>query len=249
MWTLNLRDKTLSRLTFDKDGHDPVWSTDGKRIAYASARNGVIGMFMRNADGSGAVDSINVAPTAQTVGAFVPNSDQILVLNTSLDGTNDLLTFSLGKRGKPEPYLASSYNEYYPAVSPDGRWLAFVSDESGQQEVYVRPMTGQGAKVLVSQNGGSEPAWARNGRELFYIGVGDTSTPVIAATFESGTEFKVTARNPLSSANEYAGATPHTNYDVMPDGRFVMVRQGKLSEIVVIQNWKAEVKRRSSENK
>ncbi len=249
VWTLNLGEKTLSRLTFEKDGHDPVWTPDGKRIAYASARNGVIGMFMRNADGSGSVDSINVAATAQTVGAFVPNSDEVLVINTSQDGTNDLFELSMSKRGKPVPYLASSYNEFYPAVSPDGRWLAFVSDESGQQEIYVRPVTGQGAKVLVSQNGGTEPVWARSGRELFYLGVGDNSTPLIAATVETGAEFKVTSRKPLFSANEFEGATPHSNYDVMPDGRFVMVRQGKLSEIVIIQNWKAEVKRRSTENR
>jgi serine/threonine-protein kinase len=245
VWTLNLRDKTLSRLTFEKDGHDPVWSYDGKKIAYASGRNGVIGMFMRNADGSGSVDSINVTATAQTVGAFI-NSDKILVLNTSLDGTNDLYELSLAKRGQPTPYLASSYNEFYPAVSPNGKWLAYVSDESGQNEVYVRPLTGEGAKTLVSQNGGGEPVWSRDGRELFYLNFGAANTPMMAATVESGTEFKVLDRKELFSVNEYEGATPHTNYDVTPDGKFVMVHQGKQAEIVVIQNWKDEVKRRSA---
>jgi serine/threonine-protein kinase len=248
VWTLNLRDKTLSRLTFEKDGHDPVWSTDGKKIAYASGRNGVIGMFMRNADGSGSVDSINVTATAQTVGAFA-SSDEIIVLNTSVDGTNDLYKLSLTKRGQPTPYLASSYNEFYPAVSPNGRWLAYVSDESGQNEVYVRPLAGEGAKVLVSQNGGGEPAWSRDGRELFYLNFGANNTPMMAASVESGAEFKVLDRKQLFSVNEYEGATPHTNYDVTADGRFVMVHQGKQAEIVVIQNWKDEVKRRSAANR
>ncbi len=249
VWTLNLEDKTTSRLTFDNDGHDPVWTRDGKRVAYASARNGVIGMFMRNADGSGSTDSLFVGSTAETVGAFVPNSDQVVVINTNQTGINELHAMSLASRAAPTPYLASSFSVAYPAVSPDGKWLAYSSDESGQLEVYVRPMAGQGGKVLVSQNGGSEPAWSRNGRELFYRAFGGTGTPMIAASVRTDGAFKVLTRTTLFDAAEYEAATPHTNYDVMPDGRFVMVHQGRLSEIVIVQNWTEEVRRRSAASK
>ncbi|MBA2688020.1 MAG: serine/threonine-protein kinase [Gemmatimonadaceae bacterium] len=247
VWTLDLSDKTLSRLTFDNDGHDPVWNWEGTKVAYASARNGVIGMFMRNADGSGSTDSIHVGATAQTVGAFVRNSDEVVTINTSqLFGNNDLYTLFLNKRTTPTALLGSPFSEGYPAVSPDGKWLAFVSDESGQPEVYVRPLQGQGAKTLVSRSGGTEPVWSRNGRELFYFGFGGTGMPLVAAAVSTDGEFKVLGRTDLFEASEFEGATPHANYDVMPDGRFVMVHQGRMSEIIIVQNWTAEVKRRNA---
>ncbi|HXG70208.1 MAG TPA: protein kinase [Gemmatimonadaceae bacterium] len=247
VWILDLSDKTLSRLTFDNDGHDPVWNWDGTKVAYATARNGVIGMFMRNADGSGSADSIHVGATAQTVGAFVRNSEELVILHTSqMFGNGDLYTLSLNRRGTPTALLASPFNESYPAVSPDGKWLAFVSDESGQEEVYVRPLHGQGAKTLLSRSGGSEPVWSRSGRELYYLGSGETGTLLIAAAVSTGAEFKVVGRTDLFQFSEYEGATPHANYDVMPDGRFVMVHQGRMSEIIIVQNWTAEVKRRNA---
>ncbi|MGK2935554.1 MAG: protein kinase domain-containing protein [Gemmatimonadaceae bacterium] len=249
VWTLDLRDRTLTRLTFDNDGHDPVWDLTGRRIGYATARSGIIGMFLRNADGSGKSDSVHVGTTAQTIGAFLPSAQRILSIVTGEAGSFDLAFTPLSGNRKEQVFLGTDFNEGYPAVSPDGRWLAYVSDESGQNEVYVRPLEGEGAKILVSQNGGSEPVWARNGRELYYRGFGMQGTPLVAVTLQTTPSFRVVARNELFDVSAYESAIPHANYDVGPDGRFAMVHQGNLSEMVIIQNWTEEVRRRGAASK
>jgi serine/threonine-protein kinase len=244
VWLLDRRERTLTRLTFDNDGHDPVWDATGRRVGYATARNGVIGMFIRSADGSGDADSVRVAGSGQTIGAFLPSGDRVLSIVTGSAGSFDLALTPLAGNGADQPLLATNFNEYYPGLSPDGRWLAYVSDESGQNEVYVRPLTGGGAKVLVSQNGGSEPVWSRNGAELFYRGFGAQGTPLVAVAVQTTPAFRVVSRTELFDVSDYEPATPHANYDVGPDGRFVMVHQGRLSDMVVIQNWTEEVRRK-----
>jgi eukaryotic-like serine/threonine-protein kinase len=245
IWTLDLQQGTLSRLSFENDGHDPVWFNDGRRVAYASARGGVIGMFARNADGSGVAESLYVGRTAETVGAFTPDGRSAIVITAGNAGSFDLSLMPLSGERRPEPILATPFNEYYPSVSPDGRWLAYTSDESGQSEVYVRPFPGPGARTQVSQNGGIEPVWARSGRELYYRAFGDRGTPLMAVTVQASPDFQVLSRRELFDVSDYEAAIPHANYDVGPDGRFAMVYQGKTSELILIQNWPEEVRRRT----
>jgi len=102
-----------------------------------------------------------------------------------------------------------------------------------------------GAKVLVSQNGGSEPVWSRDGAELYYRGFDQLSTPLIAASVRTSPVFAVVSRTPLFDMSEYEAAVPHANYDVTPDGKFVLISQGRLSEMVLVQNWTDEIRRRS----
>lgn len=244
IWTLDLQQGTLSRLSFENDGHDPVWFPDSRRVAYASARGGTIGMFARRADGSGVAESLYVGRTAETVGAFTPDGRSAIVITTGNAGSFDLSLMPLTGELRPEPVLATPFNEYYPALSPDGQWLAYASDESGQAEVYVRPFPGPGARTLVSQNGGIEPMWSRNGRELFYRGFGERGAPLMAVTVQTSPEFHVVSRTELFDVSDYEAAVPHSNYDVGPDGRFALVYQGKTSELVLIQNWPEEVRRR-----
>ncbi|MDH3495219.1 MAG: protein kinase [Gemmatimonadota bacterium] len=246
VWSLDLGQRTLTRLTFDDDGHDPVWTRDG-RVAYATSRGGNIGIFMRNADGSGVAESVYVGTTAAiTAGAFAIDGKHVATIALGTAGSWDIGLLPLDGSRTPEPLLATPFNEGWPAISPDGRWLAYQSDESGQFEVYVRPLTGRGAKVLVSQNGGSEPVWNPDGRELFYRGIATQGSPIMSATIRTSPEFQVLSRTTLFDAASYEQASPHANYDVSPDGRrFVMVHQGELSRIVVILNWIEEVRRRS----
>jgi serine/threonine protein kinase len=245
VWTLDLQQRTLARLTFANDGHDPVWSPDGRTVAYASARGGIIGMFLQDAGGAGKAESLLVGATAMTVGAFVPGAPEVVVLATGNSGSWDLAVAPLTGDRTPKSLLATPYNEYYPALSRDGRWLAYTSDESGQNEVYVRSFPDGGAKVLVSQNGGSEPVWSRDGAELYYRGFDQLSTPLIAASVRTSPMFAVVSRTPLFDMSEYEAAVPHANYDVTPDGKFVLISQGRLSEMVLVQNWTDEIRRRS----
>ena len=137
--------------------------------------------------------------------------------------------------------------EAFPALSPDGHWLAYVGDESGRTEVYVRPYPGPGGKVVVSQNGGTEPIWSRDGRELFYRGPVNGSPQLIAAQVETKPGFRVVARTPLFDDADFETSTPHANYDVMPDGKsFIMVRLGRATEFRYLQNWPALMESQAS---
>jgi serine/threonine-protein kinase len=245
VWMLDLQQRSLSRLTFDNTGHDVVWMPDGRRIAYLHSHGGAIGIFLRSADGSGTADSLLVTTTNLTAGSFSRDEKTLVVVGTGRNGDFDLDTVSLTGERKAEPLLTTTFNEGWPALSPDGRWLAYQSDESGQAEVYVRDFRGTGGKVIVSQNGGAEPVWSRDGRELFYRGSAPQGTPLVAVSLQTSPELRVVSRTPLFELAGYEGATPHANYDVTPDGKsFVMVRQGQLSEIVMVQNWTEEVRRR-----
>jgi len=245
VWLLDLREHALTRLTFDNTGHDPIWAPDGQRIAYLHTSNGNIGIFERNVDGSGGSDSVLVGQSNLTAGSFSRDGKTMVVVATGEKGDFDLDTMSLSGTRTLQPLLNTSFNEAWPALSPDGRWLAYESDESGQPEIYVRGFRGTGGKYIVSQSGGSEPTWSRDGRELFYRGVTAQGTSLIAAALQTAPEFRVVSRAPLFDVEPFEGASPHANYDVAPDGKgFVMVHQGQLSQIIVVQNWQEEVRRR-----
>ena len=153
----------------------------------------------------------------------------------------DLMSVPLtGADRHATPLLDSRYMEGFPALSTDGKWLAYVGDESGRQEVYVRAYPGLGGKVVVSQNGGSEPVWSRDGRELFYVGLVNGAPQLIAAQVETSPQFRVVSRTALFDYSDFETATPHANYDVMPDGKsFLMVHLARASEFTYLQNWPA----------
>jgi serine/threonine-protein kinase len=247
VWLLDLRQRALTRLTFDNTGHDPIWTPEGRRIAYLHTSNGNIGIFERNVDGSGGSDSVLVGQSNLTAGTITRDGKTMVVVATGEKGDFDLDTLSLTGTRSLQPLMNSAFNEAWPALSPDGRWLAYQSDESGQPEVYVRGFRGVGGKYIISQSGGSEPAWSRDGRELFYRGVTAQGTSLIAAALQISPEFRVLSRTPLFDVEPYEGASPHANYDVAPDGKgFVMVHQGQLSQIIVVQNWQDEVRQRGT---
>jgi serine/threonine-protein kinase len=248
VWELDLDDTTLTRVTFETDGHDPTWLPDGRGFLFASARGGQIGVFRRRLDGSETAESLFMEGPQVTVHAVTPDGRTGIAARASNPGGTgfDLVTVPLAGPGPSQPILQSGYAEDYPALSPDGRWLAYVSDESNQPEVYLRPFQGEGAKVRVSQNGGIEPVWSRNGRELFYRSLGPRERQLIAAAIEVQPTLRVLSRTPLFDMDEYEPAVPHANYDVTPDGRsFLMVRLGRLSEFVYLQHWTALLPRPS----
>jgi Tol biopolymer transport system component len=242
VWLLDRRDSTFTRFSFEHWGHDPMWTADGGSVVFAADVGGAAGVFRRNADGSGAADSVLVQGeqlTAHSPGA----PGHVLAVRIGGSGQDIVSVPLAGERRTATPVLATPYVEAYPALSPDGRWLAYVSDESGRNEVYVRPFPGPGPRTIISQNGGSEPAWARGGRELFYKAVSGHAT-LMAAALELRSEPRVVARRPLFAIDDYEDAAPHANYDVLPDGSgFVMVRQGRAAELNVIQHWPEIVRR------
>ena len=234
LWLVDVRDRTLTRLTVGETANDPYWSPDGRRLAYSAARGAFRGVFTRLSDGSGTPESLLVNENDHSGGDWAPDGRTLVVSTGLIAG---LWTVPLGEGGPARPIPGSRSNEAFAGFSRDGRWLSYVSNESGRQEVYVRPFPGPGGKVQVSVEGGTEPVWSRDGRELFYREDAGMGSRLIAATIRTTPTFEVQRRTPLFDVSSYVVAEDHANYDVSPDGRgFVMVRSPQASQIHVVLN-------------
>jgi serine/threonine-protein kinase len=264
IWVWDLTRATLTRLTFDP-GQDrfPAWSPDGRRIAFSSTRDGSNGnLFWQAADGTGSADKLAESQSPRQVfpTSFSPDGSQVVVFGAPAGGDeNDDISFvSLQGEGRGQgsarevrPLLHAAFGERFPELSPDGRWLAYVSDESGQEEVYVRPFpAADSGRWQISTGGGTEPLWARNGRELFYR----NGAALLAVSVRAGSSFA--AGNPeVVFQGQYVGRPIGGRaYDVSPDGRrFLMLKEGVspaaasaavTPRVVVVLNWFEELKRR-----
>jgi serine/threonine-protein kinase len=238
VWTFDLRQRTLSRLSFENDGHDPVWSRDGRWVYYVHAT----GIWRRRADGGGSADSVYMGGYSQAL-EMAPDGT-IIGAATGTNGLFDLVVVSADSPHVRTPLLATPYDDEGATLAPNGRWLAYSSDETGRNEVYVRPYPAGGAKALVSQGGGIEPRWSPDGRTLYYQSEHDGVPYLFAAGVVTGPEFTVTNRAPLFDISQFEPAEPHANWDVSPDGtRFAMVHQGSLIEMIFILDWPEEVRR------
>jgi hypothetical protein len=249
VWVFNREQGQLTRATFDRDGHDPVWSRDGKSILYISARSGAIGVYRVRPGGGGKSDSVFAHRLVSYTGIPIGKGDSIVTVGNDMNGRSgtDIAVVHLGPPARVEPLFATPFDEGWPAPSPDGKWLAFTSDESGRQEVYLHPLSQEGLKVQVSIDGGSEPVWAPNGRELFYRKPAGGSAQLVSAEIAIGAEAKVVKRTTLFDVSEYDPAQPHANVDVAPDGQsFVMLRRSPATHVVVIQNVQELVRRAQS---
>jgi serine/threonine-protein kinase len=246
VWTLDLAGGTLTRATFDRDGHDATWLPDGRSITYTSGKSGVLGTYNAR-PGTVPAESLLASTTLGWTGEWLRDRSGIVTVGNSVreETQSDIILVENGGRGPVQPVVASRFDEQYPALSPDERWLAHTSDQSGRTEVYVRPFGREGDLVQVSQNGGNEPAWRDDGGELFYRGFTADGQPVMmAVTVRAADDFVVTAREALFPLTDYVGSAPHTNYDVSPDGRhFAMVRRSSSTRIMIIQNLPALVGR------
>jgi len=246
VWVLDMTDSTLSRATFQNSGHDPTWLPDGRELIYAEIRGAHTGIVRAPVDGSRPADSVYFEGVQITVHAVTPDGRTGLAVVLPTTGPGDIVTVPLSGGGKPKPLAATPYDEGYPALSPDGRWLAYVSNEANRSDVYLRALDGTAGKLLVSQGGGSEPVWSRDGRELFYRSLGPGEPQLMVARIETVPTPRVISRTPLFAVTDFEPAVPHANYDVMPDGKgFVMVRQGRLSQFVYLQHWTGLLQQRT----
>jgi Tol biopolymer transport system component len=233
----------------------PIWTPDEKGVAYRSQRAASYNIFWKPADGSGAEERLTtVDATNQTPSSFSPDG-RTLVYN-QLDpktGTWDLWVFPLQGERKPQLFLKTSFNERGARLSPDGRWLAYVSDESGRYEVYVRPFPGPGGKWQISTEGGSEVSWSPKGNELFFR-TGEQRERMMVVDIQTQPSFSAGKPRQLFEGpygnNSPAGSWT-ADYSIAVDGqRFLMLKpkeqqqQTALTQINVVQNWFEELKRR-----
>jgi Tol biopolymer transport system component len=248
IWMYDLARDTLTRFTFDgTSNQDRTWTPDGSRLAFRSNReSGAARLFWQRADGSGGLERLTVGEYQQNARAW-SSDGQVLTYQENHPETNrDIWIFRLTDR-KAEPFLQTPFTEGAQSFSPDGRWLAYVSDESGRPEVYVQPYPGPGGKWQISTETGSEPVWNRNSRELFYRS-GDRMMAVdvsLQPTFTAGKPRVLFQGQYFASVFPFTG----TAYDVSPDGqRFLMVKQTEQTaasvQLNVVVNWTEELKRR-----
>jgi serine/threonine-protein kinase len=245
VWMLSLDQRTLSRATFDRDGHDAVWSPDGRSLTYISLKSGTLTLFRTRPGSTAPAESLFASPNLQFSGTWLPDGSALISDATDLRGASkgDIAKIAGNGRGPIEPLVASPYEENFGAPSPNGRWLAFVSDQSGTQEVYVQPIA-DGDPVQVSQGGATEPVWSHDGRELFFKSIKGGKAELVAALLRTEPVLSVVSQKTLFGVDEMVGAQPHANYDVSPDGQtFAMVRRSPGSHIVVIQNLPALLRR------
>ena len=245
-WILDLDQHSFTRATFAGDGHDPVWSRDGREIFYMSERPGALTAFRAPAMATGTPVQLAGGHGLYTITGVAPNGTVIGVATGRQPGSAwDIVSFDASDT--LHNVLATQFAEGWPAISPDGKWLAYMSDESGQAEVYVRRLDGTGGRVQVSLDGGTEPVWTASGRELLYRRLQQNTSQLMAATIDLSPEVRVAKRTTLFDATDYEPATPHANYDVSPDGQHVvMVRAAKASGLTYLQNVPELVRRGGS---
>jgi len=217
----------------------PVWSTDGKQITFASRQSGTWSLSSRAADGSGDTRVLLERERSQFPMSWSPDGHTLAYYDYGLTTGRDIWMQPAG--GEPTPFLTGPFNEDMLRFSPNGRYVAYVSDESGQQEVYVQPYPGPGDRTILSTDGGREPVWSRDGKELFYRN-GDQMVVVPVSIGET-----FTAGKPRSLfSGRYAFDLLH-NYDVSPDGkRFLMIQEDEEAarpRFHVILNWFDELER------
>jgi Tol biopolymer transport system component len=245
VWIFSLDQGTLSRATFDRDAHDATWTRDGQHITYTSFRTGSLGIYMTRPGSRSMSDSLLANQSLTYTGTWLPDRSGLVTTanNLSPNSQSDIGFVANAGRGPIEPVLANRFSTEFPAVSPDGKWLAYTSTQSGDEQVYVRPWRREGDEVLVSRGAGTEPVWSRDGRRLYYRSKLRQDSDLIEATVTRGSSFRVTDQRVLFTMTDMVSEHPHANYDVSPDGEtFVMIRRSPSTRIIVLQNLPAIVR-------
>ena len=240
MWVVDLDQQNVGPLAVEGENSYAVWTQDGRSIIYRSSRGGTRGIYQQPADGSGPARLIaSVAGSPRSI-----SRDGVLAFNTI--AAQDIGTVRIDG-GSVSEFLATPAMEHMPAFSPDGKWLAYTSNESGRDEVWVRPFPRtEGAARLVSVSGGLEPVWARDGSTLYYRGA---SGELMAVPTTLTPTFTAARPRPLF---QYAGVFRISGtaaaYDIHPDGeRFIMVTEAEgptreRAQINVVLNWFDELR-------
>jgi Tol biopolymer transport system component/predicted Ser/Thr protein kinase len=251
IWIYDWQRDTMSRLTFGGFNGGPVWSPDGHYIAFGT----LSGMFWTRADGAGKPQSLTKGKNIQVPTSFTPDGRRLAFMELNSQSGADLWTLPIesedtGLRpGKPEQFLATPFYEALPSFSPDGKWLAYYSNDSGVFEVYVRAFPDKGSKWQVSNSGGMYPLWSHNGRELFYR---TEDNRIMVASYTAKGDSFVADKPRLWSEKHIADLGQRMNYDLAPDGkRVVAVMPAEISEaqtaqsrVTLVLNFLDEVRRR-----
>ncbi|MFI5166475.1 MAG: protein kinase [Thermoanaerobaculales bacterium] len=248
LWTMDLAGGNMSRFTFDpSDDATPLWSPDGERIVWASSRSGAYDLYWKAASGAGKDELLLRSTTSKSPDDWSLDGKFIIYEDTDPKTKQDLWVLPVSGDHKPMPYLQTESNELHARFSPDGKWVAYVSDESGRAEVYVQSFPATGGKWQISGGGGDQPLWRRGGKELFYLAAGGTLMAV--EINPSASAFQAGVARPLFTLHLAPGAMTGTRNALLvtADGQRFLVNSSLEDAasfpITVVLNWTSLVKR------
>ena len=235
VWVLDLPAGTLTRLTTTGATRSVSWSADSRRVLFTSTHGGRGEFWWQPADASGPPSKAGTPPH-NPWWTDISADRQTVVYNAVYDGSWNVQALSLGASQDVRPIAAApAVSETMARFSPDGAFVAYASNESGREEVYVRPFAAGGGRVQISVNGGRRPIWSADGRELFFWESGQ----MMSATLARDPSIRVTSRQPL-----FSGGGFEWDFDVAKDGRFLLIQnQSAGPSVVVVPNWRTELAR------
>jgi Tol biopolymer transport system component len=258
VWILDLTREpvTQQRLTYEPIGaSSPVWTPDGRRVVFGGLRDRAFSLLSMAANGTGPVETLHVS--RNPISAYTWSADgRTLIFHEILGASSstynsDIWALSLDAESTARPLMAESYSELHPAISPDGRWIAYETHEisrPGGHDIYIRPFPNiDDGKWLISSRGGEYPVWAPDGRELYYWSYSGQMT---AVRIETEPAFAVGNPEELFGG-EYLTFTANRPFDISPDGqRFLMIKEDSqareaaeavetlpITELIVVENW------------
>ena len=244
IWVLGVERGTRSRLTGGGNNILATWAPGGEAVFFGSHQGGPGGLniYRKPVDGAGEAEQVLVREHPLFPMDITADGRSLLFVEWNPKTARDIWTMTLQGDRRAEPVLVTPFDEYRPTLSPDGRWLAYVSDESGRYEVYVQSWPEGASRALVSAHGGTSPAWSADGTELFY----QNGEAMMVVPVESGTSFLTDTPELLFEGSFKLGIYGSINYDVSTDGRFLMMERSQEATADrphVILNWFEELKR------
>jgi Tol biopolymer transport system component/tRNA A-37 threonylcarbamoyl transferase component Bud32 len=246
VWLVDTSRGVPTRFTFDAASEaEPAWSPDGSKVVFQSNRSGgAFNLYAKASSGAGNEDLLLQSDQSKAPNSWTPDGRFLLFRSTDPKTGMDLWVLPLAGDKKPFPFLKTAFEERDGEFSPDGKWVAYQSNESGKYEIYVQPFPGPGGKFQVSTNGGTQPRWNKNGKEIFYISLDSKMTAVAVKrspdnqSLETGTLLTLF---PVRIAMGPSASFQKQQYDVSSDGlRFLVnlaAEEGVTSPITLISNW------------
>jgi serine/threonine-protein kinase len=249
LWTYEFATERLARVTTDAESRTPVWTRDGRWLTYSSIRAGVGQIVRQPVDGTGPPDVLLAKRIRLFPSSWLPDGRGLFYMEsppTDLSAIR-LLTVDGERRSVAVTQKSATAIERQPAVSPDGRWLAYSVRDNGSVEIFVQPIGAPGARRQVSVDGGREPIWSRDGRELFFR----SFRRMIAVPIDTTHGFAAGKPVSLFERDYFVDSSPQStgfDYDVAPDGRFLMIKPSADEQaprhLSVVLNWGDELARR-----
>ena len=244
VWIYDIASKTPTRITTTGSRNDRVeWTPDGKRVLYSSVgKRDLTALWVQNADFSGEPELLEGRRGEQVLeGLISPDGTTLVFRSTSAEHPHDIWYRKLAGDTARKVFVNSPSAEYAPRFSPNGKWLAYGSNQDGTGQVYVQPFPPTGARYQVTDAGGTTPVWSPDGRRIYYV----TASKVFAATVQTSPAFAVLRRELVFGVEGYNLSSPvHAPFDAAPDGKHLLLLRPTRSDngLVVVRDWKYELR-------